>query len=64
MAGSVLVVVLWLLGGLLAFLGALVAVFLLARRNGQAVKKMSWSIRHGYTAEFFSPKNSSERNIH
>lgn len=30
----------------------LVAAFLLARRNGQKVTKVSWSFFHGFTAEF------------
>jgi hypothetical protein len=30
----------------------LVATFLLARRNGQKVTKVSWSFLHGFTAEF------------
>ena len=33
------------------------ASFLLAKRNGQALKMMSWSLRNGYTAEFFEPKD-------
>ena len=37
--------------------GALAATSRLARRNGQALKLMRWSFRHGYTAEFFEPKD-------
>ena len=44
---------------LLAHLGvriiALAATFHLARRNGQRLKSMSWSLR-GYTAEFHDIK--------
>jgi len=36
---------------------AAAASFALTRRNGQALKSMSWSFRHGYTAEFFEPKD-------
>ncbi len=57
MASTVIVLVLLLICRLLAPLLALVATSLLAKRNGQALKSMSWSSRHGYTAEFFEPKD-------
>jgi hypothetical protein len=34
----------------------LVAVFSLAKRNNQDVKKVSLSLRHGFTAEFLGSK--------
>lgn len=57
MASTVLVLVLMLICRLLGLLLVMVATSLLAKRSGQAVKSMSWSLRHGYTAEFFEPKD-------
>lgn len=57
MTSTVLVLVIALVCELPLFLIALVAVAQLAKRNGQKLKLMSWSFRHGFTAEFFdSPK--------
>jgi hypothetical protein len=56
MASTLIVLVMLLICRLLAWLVALVATSWLARRNGQALKKMSWSFIHGYTAEFFQEK--------
>ena len=44
---------------LLLPLGALVATLFLARRNGLRLKSMSWSLRNGYTAEFFEEEPQS-----
>jgi hypothetical protein len=57
MTSTVLVLVILLMCLLLACIVALAATFQLARRNGQAVKSMSFSPRHGITAVFFRPKN-------
>jgi hypothetical protein len=57
MTGTVIVLVILLICRLLIWLVALAATSELAKRNGQALKSMSWSFRHGYTAEFFKPKN-------
>lgn len=43
---------------LLSWLVLLVATSQLAKRNGQKVKKMSWSFLHGFSAEF----DDSERH--
>src|SRR5687768_10026461 len=53
MAGTIVVLVVLLIGGAYVPLIALSAVFLLARRNGQYVKSVSWS----------SPPSSSHRKI-
>jgi hypothetical protein len=52
-----IVLALLLICRLLLWFVALAAVSRLARRNGQALKMMSWSFRHGYAAEFFEPKD-------
>ena len=57
MTGTVIVLVILLISRLLTWILGLVATSQLAKRNGQALKSMSWSFRHGYTAEFFKPKN-------
>ena len=57
MVGTMLVLAIMLICRLLGLLAAVVATSLLAKRTGQAVKSMSWSFRHGYTAEFFEPKD-------
>lgn len=56
MASTVLVLVLMLICRLLGLLlhGRHVSA---GKRSGQTVKWMSWSLRHGYTAEFFEPKD-------
>jgi hypothetical protein len=59
MASTIIVLVIGLGLSLLAFVALLVAVTLLARRNGQKVAKLSWSPTHGITAEFCE---DSERN--
>jgi hypothetical protein len=56
MTGTVIVLVIWLISGLLTWPIALVATSQLAKRNGQALRSMSWSFRRGFTAEFFKPK--------
>jgi len=61
-AGAFVVLVILLICQLLLWLVVLVAVFLLAKRNGQGLKSMSWSFRHGFTAKFFKPKGA--RRIH
>ncbi|MGP8007750.1 MAG: hypothetical protein ACLP2J_12060 [Acidimicrobiales bacterium] len=61
MTSTVLVLVMMPISGLLTWIIALAATSRLAKRNGQALKSMSLSIRHGITAEFFKPTNS-ERN--
>jgi hypothetical protein len=53
MAGTCFVLVM-LLSTLLCAVIVLAATFSLARRNQQAVKKVSLSLRHGFTAEFFN----------
>jgi hypothetical protein len=61
MAGTDLVLVM-LLSTLLCPVIALAVTFSLARRNHQALKKMSLSLRHGFTAEFFPrQEDTSER---
>jgi hypothetical protein len=50
---TVLVMVALLILRLLLWLGAIAATSLLAKRNGQKLKKMSWSFLHGYTAEYY-----------
>lgn len=63
MTSTVLVLVIALVCELPLFLIAMVAVAQLAKRNGQKLKLMSWSFRHGFTAEFFdSPKDISADN--
>jgi len=61
-AGTVFVLVILLICQLLLWLVGLAAIFLLTKRNGQGLKSMSWSFRHGFTAEFFKPKGV--RRIH
>lgn len=51
MAGTLVVLVVLLLVQLGVKIIALAATLLLARRNGQRLKAMSWSL-HGYTAVF------------
>ena len=58
MAGAALIVLaILLVCGLLLWLLALAATFLLGKRNGQAVKKMSWSYRHGLAARVSSSRS-------
>jgi hypothetical protein len=57
MASTLIVLAILLICGIPLWLIAFAATSLLAKRNGQAVKKMSWSFRHGFSAEFFKPKN-------
>jgi hypothetical protein len=58
MASTVFVLVM-LLGFAPMFLALLAAVSLLAKRNDQKVKSLSWSPTRGITAEFYE---SSERD--
>ena len=51
MTGALVVLVVTLFAQLGVKVIALAATFFLARRNGQRLKSMSWSLR-GYTAEF------------
>jgi hypothetical protein len=53
MASTLIVLVIMLICVSLAWLVVLAATFRLAKRNGQAVRSMSLSLRHGCTAEFF-----------
>ena len=62
MTGTLLVLVVMLIIRLLVVLVALVAHFSLARRKGQCLKSMSWSLCHGYTAEFFPPEEPQSGN--
>jgi hypothetical protein len=57
MASTPVVLVAMLIVHLLAPLVALAAASLLARRNGRALKSMSWSSLHGFIAEFFEPED-------
>ena len=52
MADTIIVLVLALISQLAVALIGLVATFKLAKRNGQSVKSMSFSLHRGYTAEF------------
>jgi hypothetical protein len=58
MTSTVFVLVLVPICGLLTWIASLAATSWLAKRNGQALKSMGLSIRHGYTAEFFKPTDS------
>ena len=53
MAGTLLVLVMLPIVSLLASLTFLAACSRQARRNGQHVKSMSWSPRHGFSAKFY-----------
>lgn len=56
---STLVVLVFSLCLLLVWLLAVAATSWLASRKGQALKKMSWSVSRGFSAEFFKPKDHS-----
>ena len=51
----------WLICRFIAPHLSLAATLFLARRTGRDLKSMSWSSRHGYTAEFFPSKDSERR---
>jgi hypothetical protein len=57
MTSTIIVLVFFLVGGLLGSIVLLAATSRLAKRNGQELKSMSWSLRHGYAAEFFKSKD-------
>lgn len=61
MPGMLVVLVVMLLAHLGVRIIALAATFHLARRNGQRLKSMSWSLR-GYTAEFHDIKEPQSGN--
>ena len=58
MASTVVVLVVLIVGPL-GWIPFLVAHFLLAKRYGQSLKSVSWSIFRGFTAEFYK---DSERD--
>jgi hypothetical protein len=64
MTGTAIVLVISLICQLPVFLVAVAAVSRLARRNGQSVKSMSFSFRHGITAEFYDTPRDSARIHH
>ena len=62
MTGTLVVLVVVLFVQLIVKLVALAATFLLAKRNGERLKSMSWLL-HGYTAEFHEkPEPQSGHN--
>lgn len=58
MPGTCLVLVIMLTFQLLYFVAFLVIASRLARHNGQKLGKASWSLTHGFTAEFYSEPQS------
>jgi hypothetical protein len=52
MPGTILVLVIVLPLTLLFFVALMLTASVLARRNGQKVRKVSWSPAHGYNIEF------------
>ena len=62
MTSTVIVLVIVLISRLLIWIVALAATSQLAKRNGQKLKSMSWSFRHGYTAEFFKERTKERNN--
>jgi hypothetical protein len=61
MTGTLGVLVVTLIVYLLGWLLVLAATWSLARRNGQAVKSMKWSLVT-FSAEFFPPSRASGGN--
>lgn len=61
MSSTLVVLVVGLLAYLSASILALAATLFLARREGQRLKSMSWSLR-GYTAEFHDIKEPQSGN--
>jgi hypothetical protein len=62
MTGTLVVLVIGFIVCVLRLLVALVALAACtnqAKRNGQSLKSMSWSFRHGLTAEFYEPQSGN-----
>ncbi len=62
MASTLLVLAIVLICQPLVCIAVLVAIFQLTKRNGQALKSMSWHPRHGLTAQFFKKRTKSGHN--
>jgi hypothetical protein len=62
MTGTVAVLVVVLIVRLLVGVLAMAATFILAKRNGQSVKAMSWSPTRGFAAKFFPPREGGTQS--